>query len=158
MPTHFQGSSVEQRALSAYICLMRAAQSVTARLATRRGKDGLTITQLAVLEALLHLGPLRAGDLADKLLTTGGNVTHVVDNLERDGLVQRARSGEDRRSITLKLTSAGRKRIADLFPRHAREIATEFAVLRPGEQAELQRLCRILGKQERNNAKSRSKS
>ena len=150
MPTHYTGSAEEQKALNAYIALMRASQSVTARLAALRGPDGLTPTQLGVLEVLLHLGPLCQRDLAAKLLTTGGNVTTVIDNLERMDMVRRVRSRDDRRFVTVHLTDAGRSRIAGIFPRHASDIAREFAALTPAEQDSLRKICRILGTQQRN--------
>ena len=46
---------------------------------------GLTESQIGVLEALAHLGPLTQGELCRKILRSGSNVTTVVDNLERDG-------------------------------------------------------------------------
>lgn len=154
MPTHHAGTPARRRALNAYIALMRAAQSVTARLAARRAPDGLTPTQLGVLEALLHLGPLCQRDLASKLLTTGGNVTTVIDNLERAGLVRRVRSREDRRYVTVHLTGPGRARIAGVFPRHAADIEAEFAILSPAEQEGLRAVCRVLGRQQRETTKT----
>jgi hypothetical protein len=57
MPTHYRGSTEERTSLDAYIKLMRAAESVTARLEPlMRGAD-LTVGQFGALEALLHLGP-----------------------------------------------------------------------------------------------------
>lgn len=159
MGTHYQGTRRQQQALNAYIALMRAAQSLTARLSARRAGDGLTACQLGVLETLLHLGPLCQKELAAKLLTTGGNITAVLDNLERDGMVRRVRSSEDRRYVAVHLTPGGRARIARVFPRHAADIATEFAVLSADEQEQVRRLCRSLGRQESTRStKKRSAS
>ena len=97
MGTHHQGSKSEILALDAYIKLMRAADSITAR-AHLVLPDGVTLTQFAALEALYHLGPLFQSELAAKLLKSGGNLTLVVDNLERDGFVSRTRDAADRRS------------------------------------------------------------
>lgn len=58
MPTHHIGPPGEVAALDAYIKLMRAADSVTARLEPVMGSAGLTVGQFGTLEALLHLGPL----------------------------------------------------------------------------------------------------
>ena len=51
MPTRYAGRIEERRALNALICLLRASNAVSARLAARRAGDGMTLTQLAVLEA-----------------------------------------------------------------------------------------------------------
>src|SRR5437764_2070170 len=97
---------------------MRAAQSVGSRLNAVLDKAGLTESQFGVLEALYHLGPLHPCDLGAKLLCSSGNMTLVLDNLERSGLVRRQRGRADRRFITVHLTDAGRRLIAEVFPRH----------------------------------------
>lgn len=145
MPTRFQGTADERRALAAYIKLMRAAESVTARLAAGLREAGLTTSQLGVLEALLHLGPMAQCDLASKQLKSPANLTTVVDNLERRGLVRRTRDPKDRRRSVVELTGEGRRRITDFFPRHAAAITREMSILEADEQEELARLCRKLG-------------
>ena len=87
MPTHFKGKADQVRALDAYIKLSRASGTIDARLAANLARHGLTSGQLGVIEALMHLGPLSQGELGRKLLRSGGNVTTVIDNLERRGLV-----------------------------------------------------------------------
>jgi MarR family 2-MHQ and catechol resistance regulon transcriptional repressor len=105
----------------------------------------MTIPQLAVLEALLHLGPLCQRDLGGKMLRSGGSVTTLVDHLERKGWVRRARRAEDRRMIDVELTPAGRRVIERVFPAHVRHLREAFGELTAGEQEELGRLCRKLG-------------
>ena len=143
--THYRGRPAEVRALNAYIKLTRAVSSVGARLSRPLADQGLTPTQLGVLEALLHLGPLGQRVLGEKLLMSGGNITTVVDNLERRELVRRERSGDDRRNVTVHLTTDGRRLIASVFPGHAAAIAEAFSVLTTAEQDELARLTKKLG-------------
>jgi len=145
MPTHYRGTVEEERGLSAFINFMRAADSVVARLDAQIEMGGLTHGQFAVLEALLHLGPLNQRDLARKLLRSGGNVTVVIDNLEKRGWVRRERQKQDRRMVIVSLTSAGRRLIARIFPRHAAAITAEMSRLSPDEQEMLRALCRKLG-------------
>ncbi|MBP7274713.1 MAG: MarR family transcriptional regulator [Kiritimatiellae bacterium] len=145
MSTKYPGNEQEQRALNAMICLMRASNAVQARLAARRASEGMTLTQLAVLEALLHVGPLCQRQLADKLLVTGANVTRVLDVLERDGWIRRTVRSGDRRYRTVELTVLGRKRIARVFPRHVRDVMEVFGGLSAAEQEALRVLCRKLG-------------
>jgi len=149
MPTHYRGSAREVAALDAYIKLMRAADSVTARLEPLMRTADLTIGQFGALEALLHLGPLCHRDLGWKLLRSNGNITVVVSNLVRRGLVRRTRRADDRRYVTVALTERGRRLIGGMFPRHARHIAREMSALTLSEQAELGRLCRLLGRARR---------
>ena len=83
MPTHYQGTTAEILALDTFIKLSRANNSVETQL-LRGGRLGkLTMTQFAVLEALFHLGSLCQGDLSKKLLKSTGNMTLVLDNLEK---------------------------------------------------------------------------
>jgi MarR family 2-MHQ and catechol resistance regulon transcriptional repressor len=145
MPTHFSGSAREVRALDTFIKLSRAVETVMGRLATALNKEGMTASQLAVLEALLHLGPLSQRDLGRKLLRSNPNVTAVLDNLEKQGLVKRERSTDDRRLVNVSLTREGRRRIETVFPAHARRIAELMGALTPEEQEQLARLCKKLG-------------
>ena len=150
MPTHYRGSPQERQALDAYIKLMRAAESVTARLEPLMRSADLTVGQFGALEALFHLGPLCQRDLGYKLLRSGGNTTVVVGNLARRGLVRRTRRPDDRRYITVTLTDKGRRLIGGIFPRHAQHVVREMCALAPEEQATLGRLCRQLGRARRD--------
>lgn len=145
MPTHYQGPPDEVRALDTFIKLVRAAGSLITRTSRPLTTCGLTVGQFGVLETLLHLGPLHQCELARKHLQSGGNITMIVDNLERAGLVRRERLPEDRRYVRVHLTDAGRARIEELFPRQARHVTAHMSVLTSAEQVELARLCRKLG-------------
>ena len=142
---HHKGSSREKRALDAYVKLLRAAESVTARVTRRLDAAGLTLSQFGVLEALYHLGPLCLSDLARKILKTSGNLTLVVDNLQKRGLVSRCHDAADRRFVRVSITPAGKRMISGIFPAHAREITRALSALSPAEQASLAALCRKLG-------------
>ncbi|NPV75515.1 MAG: MarR family transcriptional regulator [Anaerolineae bacterium] len=148
MPTHYQGSSEIRLALDTYIKLTRAVSSLEERISRSGAFGDLTHTQFGVLEALYHLGPLCQGELSSKLLKSTGNITLVLDNLEKRGLVQRRRESEDRRMVTITLTPAGELLIRQVFPTVARAIAREVNVLTLEEQESLQRLCLKLGKKE----------
>ena len=144
MGTRHQGPAVEVAALNAYIKLMRAAESVTARVHFALS-DGLTVSQFGALEVLLHCGSLCQRELAGKLLKSAGNITTVVDNLERRALVQRERDPADRRYVTVHLTAKGRLLIQELFPSVVANITREFSLLSPDEQRTLAKLCKRLG-------------
>ena len=144
MGTHFKGTKAEVDALNAYIKLMRAAESVTTRAHAVLPKD-VTLAQFGALEALLHCGPLSQSDLAGKLLKSGGNITLIVDNLEKAGYVTRARDQDDRRFVTVSLTDSGRAFITDLFPKVAASITRELGALSSAEQFTLGWLCKKAG-------------
>ena len=138
----------EQSALGAYVKLVRAAEATTARIHRHLAEVRLTPSQFGVLEALLHREPLCQKELGEKILKTSGNITLVVDNLEKRGLVGRQRGERDRRVVTVSLTDEGRRLIQAIFPRHVQAIIGEMSVLTGTEQEELGRLCRRLGRQE----------
>jgi MarR family 2-MHQ and catechol resistance regulon transcriptional repressor len=146
--THYKGTKDEVRALSAYVKLTRASESMTARIHGHLADAGLTVSQFGVLEALYHLGPLSQGELAKKILKSSGNITMVIDNLEKRGLVNRERNQEDRRVYVVRLTVEGRRLIGSIFPRHAAKIVEEMKALTRTEQEELSRLCRKVGLRE----------
>ncbi|GIK36350.1 MAG: MarR family transcriptional regulator [Chloroflexota bacterium] len=148
MPTHYLGTDQEILALDTFIKLSRASDALMARLSHRGTMTNLTVSQFGVLETLYHLGPLCPGDLSTKLLKSGGNITLVIDNLEKQGLVQRARDTKDRRMITISLTPAGRDLINQILPQHVAAITEELSCLTPEEQKTLGALCRKLGKKE----------
>ena len=145
MPTKYQGKEKEVRALDAFINLMRAAESVSARIAINHSSERLTVSQFGVLEALLHGGPLCQRDIAKKILKSSGNITMVIDNLEKNGFVSREPVAGDRRFYAIHLTPKGRKLITRIFPAHVASIVTSMNALTAVEQDELGRLCRKLG-------------
>jgi len=147
MATHYNGTEGETRALDAYIKLMRSTIAVNARLMPPLlAEYGVTPTQLGVLEALAYLGPMAHCALAGKLLVSASNLTTVLDNLERDGLVRRDRDLRDRRVSMISLTPAGEARLASFFPQHVQRLVGAMSGLDASEQLELARLCRKLGR------------
>lgn len=145
MGSRYRGRAEEVRALSAFINLMRAADALSGSLHGELAAKGLTTSQFGALEALHHLGPMRAGDLAGKLLRSGGSVTVLVAGLEKRGLARRERPEADQRVVRVALTAKGKALIAGLFPAHARAVTRRMAALTPAQQDELRRLCRIVG-------------
>jgi MarR family 2-MHQ and catechol resistance regulon transcriptional repressor len=148
MGDRYQANKAETRALRTYVKLMRAAESVTTRIHRHLAPTGLTISQFAVLEALYQLGPLSQREIGQKILRSSGNITMVIDNLEKNGLVRRERNEADRRFFIIHLTDKGYHLINKIFPPHAAVIAEDLAVLTAAEQDTLGRLCKKLGLRE----------
>ena len=148
MPTKYHGTAEEKRALDAYIKLRRAANTVGLKEGEVIRAARLTESQFGVLEALLHLGPLCQRELAAKILKSAGNLTTVIDNLERRRLVSRRRDRHDRRIVTVHLTARGERLIRSVLPRNVEVVVMAFSVLDANEQEHLAALCRKLGRQE----------
>ena len=146
MPTHYVGTRAEMRTLDTFIKLSRCTNSLLARLVQRETIGDLTYSQFAVLEALYHLGHMTQGEISNKVLKSGSNLTTVIDNLERDGMVRRERDVEDRRVIHVHLTEAGKVKVEAVFPGHVAALVDEFSVLSANEQKTLSELCKKLGK------------
>ena len=145
MGTHYQGTEEEIHALNVYIKLMRAANTIQSLVERRLNMFGLTENQFGSMEILYYLGPQSQRDLGSKLFTSGGNITMVIDNLEKRDLVQRVRSESDRRTIIVSLTEQGRELIAEIMPGQVRAIVELFAPLDSEEQEMLGALCKKLG-------------
>ncbi|MCL4549609.1 MAG: MarR family transcriptional regulator [Bacteroidetes bacterium] len=106
---------------------------------------GLTQPQFAVIEVLGHLGPLKVGEICNKMLVSGGNMTLVLDNIEKLGYVERVPSKEDRRAILVQLTSKGSVLFNETFKVHAEHITKLMSVLNAEEQKSLGELLKKLG-------------
>lgn len=134
-----------EAAVRAYVKLLRASRCVVGRIEPMLAQAGLTPTQLGVLEALLHKGPLSQRELGRKVLTSAGNLTDLLDKLQARGLVQREKVPGDRRRVAVVLTPAGRALIERVFPAHAVDIAAAMGGLDPTELRQLDALLRKLG-------------
>lgn len=134
-----------RRARDAYARLRRAAGATASRLQRSvLAEAGLTESQFRVLETVCDRGPMAQGELAREILKSSGNLTLVVDNLEKRSLVHRRRCAEDRRCVEVHLTAEGQRLIEQLWPRHLEAVVEEMSALSTAEQRELERLCRKL--------------
>ncbi len=133
-------------ALGLWVKLARASNTMSTLTVRDIAKYGLTEAQFGVIEALGHLGPMKVGELCSKNLSSGGNMTVVVDNLVKEGLVERVQSPEDRRAYIIKLTEKGAKLFDDIFVQHAKFIRElVYSALSEEEVAALAALLKKLG-------------
>jgi MarR family transcriptional regulator, 2-MHQ and catechol-resistance regulon repressor len=109
-------------------------------------RTDLCLTDFAVLEALLHKGPLTITELQDKVLLASGSMTAAVDRLEARGLVTRQDDAEDRRSRIIHLTDAGRELIERVFAEHREAMEDAVAGFQVEERAALIDSLRRLGR------------
>ena len=127
-------SPAEELDLKMVIALFRTVKALEAGLAPCFAGWGVTSAQFGVLEFLYHRGPARISAIIEKTLSSGGNITVVVRNLERAGLVRRRRDEEDGRAFLVELTPRGEKLMGALFPEHLKVLRRIFAPLAEGEK------------------------
>lgn len=97
-------------------------------------ESGLTISQFGVLEVLYNKGDLRIGEIMEKILTTSGNITVVIKNLEKDGFIKKISDPLDKRSTIISITDKGIKVIEEILPDHIKNINNIFDVLTDEEK------------------------
>ncbi|HKY32895.1 MAG TPA: MarR family transcriptional regulator [Candidatus Polarisedimenticolia bacterium] len=129
--------------MSVWLRLMKA-HNLLLREARRGLPAGMTLPQFDVMAQLARepLG-LTSVQLSRRLLVSAGNLTGIVDRLEREGLARRAAHASDRRATLVRLTPAGRRRIGRILPRHVRGIEDLLAEV---PRADLQALRELLGR------------
>jgi len=105
-----------------FLVLWKAASAVEAYAEKSVSELEMCGSDFAVLEALLHKGPLPVNEIGKKVLLTSGSMTVAVDRLETKGLVERRAHGTDRRARIVHLTKAGRKVITHAYADQAADI------------------------------------
>src|SRR5688500_12776426 len=128
-----------------WLVLWRAARAMEIRAHRSIVETGLGASEFAILETLLHKGPLPVNTIGRKVLLTTGSITSAVDRLESRGLVARKDDPDDRRVRLVQLTAAGRKLIKPAFEQHAEDLDEIVSVLTREERITLVTLLRRLG-------------
>jgi MarR family 2-MHQ and catechol resistance regulon transcriptional repressor len=129
-----------------FLVLWKAARAVETY--AQNSVSGLEMcgSDFAVLEALLHKGPLPINEIGRKVLLTSGSITVAVDRLESKGLVERRASGTDRRARIVHLTKDGRELISRSYAEHAEDMEQlASASLSKTERETLIRLLKKIG-------------
>lgn len=126
--------------LSTLITFTRAEHTIHKKELETIKLSGLTSAQFGVLEALYNKGDLRIYEIIEKILTTSGNITVVIKNLEKDGLVKKNLDPEDKRSTIISITDKGKKIIEDILPNHINNISEIFNVLTDEEKITLKNI------------------
>jgi MarR family 2-MHQ and catechol resistance regulon transcriptional repressor len=129
-----------------WLVLWKAARAVEAYAEISVSQLAICGSDFAVLEALLHKGPLPVNEIGRKILLTSGSITTAVDRLEGKGLVERRAHGTDRRARVVHLTKGGRKMIAKAYADHAADMERlASAALTRKERETLIRLLKQIG-------------
>src|SRR5215472_3765213 len=97
-------------------CTVRIENKIRLRL---RREFNTTLPRFDLMAQLERSsGGLRMSELSKRLMVSGGNVTGITDQLEREGLVTREACPGDRRALTVKLTETGLRRFREMAARH----------------------------------------
>jgi MarR family transcriptional regulator, 2-MHQ and catechol-resistance regulon repressor len=129
-----------------WLILMKAYR-VLAQVDTQSiAASGLGLSDFAVLEILLHKGPLPVNTIGRQVMLTSGSISTAVDRLEEKQLVRRQASPEDRRVTYVTLTATGRTLIRRVFKVHANRLEALFEPLSLAERSTLATLLKQLGK------------
>jgi len=139
-------SNESQLNLKSLVVLTRTSQTVRRQEAKTILETGLTLGQFGVLEALYHKGPLRISVVTEKILSTGGNMTVVINNLVKSGLIKKYKDKEDNRANIVELTRSGVELMDLHFPRHIENINNIYSVLDNSEKEHLINLLKKLSR------------
>jgi DNA-binding MarR family transcriptional regulator len=134
--------SDDHRALRIWLRLLTCTQLIERRVRTRLREDFATTLPRFDLMAQLERHPegLKMGELSRLLMVTGGNVTAIVDQLEKEGLVERLDEPDDRRAFRIRLTRAGDKAFAEMARAHEGWVVEMLEGLSRKEHEELLKL------------------
>ncbi|MEC0182257.1 MarR family transcriptional regulator [Paenibacillus peoriae] len=132
-------------ALNLFVVLARAYNSVTSRTNRDIHSHGLNTTEFGVLDLLYYRGPQPLQKIGEKVLISSGNITYVVDKLQKKNLLTRRASQDDRRVIYAELTDEGRHFFEQIFPQHHRVIMETVDGLSVEEKEKAIQLLKKLG-------------
>ena len=145
MGTHYKGSLKEVNTLNSYIKLIRSFESISSHLYMKLAKEGLTETQFFTLDVLYHLGSMNQKDLGKKISRSEGNITMVVNNLEKQKLIKKKQNEYDKRVYIIKLRNEGKELYERVFPKFLKIIMSEFEGIKEKEHKEFQKVCKKIG-------------
>ncbi|MBS1708708.1 MAG: MarR family transcriptional regulator [Armatimonadetes bacterium] len=123
--------------VEAYVKLIRTAEALHAQVSRGLASENLTASQFSALKALRFHGTMPQKAIASYLLKTAGNVTLVLDNLEKRGLITRKRQTDDRRVVDVDLSHLGRETFDRIYPAHIARIESAMSPLQANQIAEL---------------------
>src|SRR5437660_1918898 len=129
-----------------WLVLMKAHKALEQSAIRSIAGTGLCVSDFAVLETVLHKGPLPVNTIGAKIALTSGSSTAAIDRLEKKGLVRRAADATDRRTRIVHLTNKGKTLIEVAFRKHSADIGTLTGNLSTSEQETLTNLLKKLGK------------
>ncbi|MFC3932360.1 MarR family winged helix-turn-helix transcriptional regulator [Streptococcus dentapri] len=130
--TEFKNSAVKSM-----VVMRKAFRTIDSRVSGTFRDFDLTPAQFSVLDVLYAKGPMRIGELISSILSTSGNMTIVIKNMEKNGWIKREVSDDDGRVYIISITRKGRNIIEKALPAHIQAVEETFSILTPEEQEQL---------------------
>ena len=132
----------DHRALRLWLRLLTCTQMIERVVRTRlRSRFGTTLPRFDLMAQLeRHPEGLKMNELSQLLMVTGGNVTAIVDQLEKEGLVERLDEPADRRAFRIRLTRSGDKAFAEMAREHEEWVVELLSGMSRKDQDELLKL------------------
>jgi DNA-binding MarR family transcriptional regulator len=127
------------QSLRLWLRMLSCTTMIEAEIRSRlRAEFGVTLPRFDLMAQLQrHPEGLRMGELSKRMMVTGGNITGITDQLEREKLVLRVSDPKDRRAYSVKLTAAGRQSFEHMAVVHEGWIAELLAGLSIARKAEM---------------------
>jgi MarR family transcriptional regulator, 2-MHQ and catechol-resistance regulon repressor len=132
-------------ALNLFKTFARAFKSVSEHSIRDSKEHGFNPTEFSVLELLYTKGPQKLQQIGSRLLLVSGNVTYVIDKLEKNEFIYREQDPKDKRSVYAKLTEKGQTYLDEIYPIHSLRMARAFSGLSTEEQQQLMALLKKAG-------------
>lgn len=123
-----------------HIVFRNASRTISLNTGNAIKETGLTLTQFGILDVLYCLGDMSINDIKRKILGTSGNLTLVLKNMERDGLIVRRTCTEDKRSFRFVISEKGRQVFENVLPKHRQELEDFYSIYTEEERETLIRL------------------
>lgn len=124
-------------AVKSMVVMRKAFRTIDNKVSESYGPHNLTATQFSVLDVLNAKGSMKIGELINSMLATSGNMTVVIKNMEKKGLITREACPNDRRAFMVSLTDQGKAVIDSALPDHIERVEEAFSVLTEQEQEQL---------------------
>ncbi len=128
-----------------WLVLWKAFRSVETHAHRHIASLDMCLSDFAVLEVLLHKGPVNVQELGAKVMLTSGSMTAALDRLERRGLIERKEDSKDRRARLVRLTKTGLALIQEAFEDHKQAMERAVAGVEAKDREVLIALLRQLG-------------
>jgi DNA-binding MarR family transcriptional regulator len=136
-----RGGGLRRHSVLAWLRMWRVVQKVEGRAAEHLRAHDLNYAQFDVLAHVGAAEGCKQKELGESLLVTKGNISHLIDQVERRGLVSRRQEGRTNR---LYLTEEGRRLFEEVVPAHEDLVHRLMSALPEEEQAHLHELLRGL--------------
>ena len=134
---------LKELSIGVWVRILRVHTLISSIIRKKVTKKGLTLPQLYVLTTLGLQGNMLLGQLGQELLVTKGNITPIVNHLERDDLVVREQDEKDRRKVWVRLTPKGEELFGVILSAYEEEFVPLMDYL---SQEELRQLSHLLKK------------